>query len=811
MKRSLIVFILLLSLCLSFLVQSPARVSGSSLTAVQTGPQRLSFAGLHETVTVRRDERGIPYIEAANEADLYFAQGYVTASDRLWQMDLTRRTARGELAEIFGNTQLDEDKRQRVYGFAELSEAMAASASAPVRAALESYARGVNAFIASRDARSLPQEFQILQYGPRPWTPADSLLVGKLMAETLSSTWTMDLLRGSLAKVPEEKRKALLPDTSPLDVLMVGSDKPGGKSKHSRLQPFAPPESDLRAALGEAASIKAAMQRSLERVGLYMEDHAVSNNWVVSGAHTVTGKPLLANDPHLPPSAPSLWYMTQLSAPGLRVAGVTAPGAPGIILGHNERIAWGATNLGPDVQDLYQEKFDRENSRKYLTPAGWREADVRHEAIKVRKGFTDASTETVPFDVTATRHGPIILDKDGARYALRWTALAPNANEFEAFYYINRARSWDDFRAALKNYHGPTQNFVYADDAGHIGYYGAGDIPIRKSGDGSTPYDGSTDAGEWTSLIPFDKLPHLYDPPSGIIVTANQRIVGRDYPYFLTRQWAPPYRARRILDLLHAKPKLSVEDFRAIQGDTYTYASENLIRAASEIARQTPPKEGDEGWRAAVRMLEKWDRHADADSHEALLAALIRDAVRRRLVLAALGPDLTKEYGFNSFASTFLDWVLAERPAAWLPVEFKSYGELLGASYEDARAAIAKQLGPEEAQWTLGRFQQFNFRHPLARVPFVGVPFVIQPLPQHGSISSINVGQNVSMRLIADTGNWDNTRQGITLGESGDPASPHWKDQLADWYAVAPRSFPFTGAAVNAAAKETLVLAPATR
>jgi penicillin amidase len=820
MKRSLVVFyLLLLSLCVSSLVQLPARVLAQATTAASApaNPQTLSLAGLRERVSVRKDERGIPYIEAKNEADLYFAQGYVTASDRLWQMDLFRRSMRGELAEIFGSAVLEEDKRHRVYGFAKTAESNAANASGPVRAALEAYARGVNAFIESRDQKSLPPEFQILGYKPRAWTVADSLVIGKLFSEALSTTWPTDVMRAALASLPPEKRDVLLPETSPLDVPVVGSDGPvkdkAARKVSRRATPAPSPmsEAQMKATLAETALIQETMNSSLARAGMYMEDRAVSNNWVVSGKRTATGKPLLANDPHLQASAPSIWYMTHLSAPGLRVAGVTAPGAPGIILGHNERIAWGATNLGPDAQDLYLEKFDPNNPRSYMTPAGWREVEVRHEEIKVRKTFTDTATTITPLDVSVTRHGPIILEKGGARYALRWSALDAQSVEFEAFYYINRARDWNEFRAALKNYTGPTQNFVYADTGGHIGYYGAGLIPIRKSGDGSVPYDGSTDEGEWTGIIPFDKLPHLYDPPKGFILTANQRVVGRDYPYFLTHAWAPPYRARRIQDLLQAKQKLTVEDLRAMQGDTFSYASENFVRAAVEIARQTPPTSVDEKWRDAVRMLEKWDRHVDTDSREALLAVLMRDAFRKRVIEAGLGAEMAKAYGFNSFTSTFIDSVLMARSPAWLPKEFKNYGELLRASYEDARALMTKNIGADETEWTWGRYQKFNFRHPLAVAPLVGQQFIVAPLPQNGSIASINVGQNVSMRFIADTGNWDNTRHGITLGESGDPNSPHWKDQLADWRAATPRAFPFNDAAINTATKETIWLVPATK
>jgi penicillin amidase len=804
-------YFLILILSLSFFLSSLPRASAQTPAAKQAGTVTLNVAGLRERVTVRRDERGIPYIEAANEADLYFAQGYVTANDRLWQMDVLRRRMRGELSEIFGRAVLEEDKRQRIMGFAQLSEAMLAQSSAPVRAALEAYAKGVNAFIDSRDPKQLPPEFLILQYKPRAWTPADSLIIGKLFAETLSTTWDSDVMRAALLDLPAEKREMLLIESSPLDVLVVGKDNVERKADRTSGQPIVPYSMDESiAVLRLLSEIHETMTNSLARVGVQMEDRAVSNNWVVSGSRTRDGKPLLANDPHLPALVPSIWHMVHLSLPGLRVAGVTAPGAPGVILGHNEHIAWGATNLAPDVQDLYLEKFDKENPRKYMTPGGWREAEVRREEIKVRKSFTDAQTETENFEVTVTRHGPIIFEKSGARYALRWTALDPKAIEFDAFYNLNRARNWNEFRGALSRYEGPTQNFVYADREGHIGYYGAGRIPVRKKGDGAVPYDGATDDGEWTGYIPFAELPHVLDPPEGFIVTANQRVAGRSYPHFLTHEWSAPYRARRIHDLLQATPKLKPDDFRDIQADTFSIPANIFAREVIKLAgdMSAPVPAGDEKWRETLKLFGGWDGKTDADSRGALLAVLMRDRFRQRIVAEALGAERAKEYRWSN-ANSFVDRIILERPREWLPKEFKDYMELLRACERDAREMIAKKLGADETQWTWGRYQPVKLSHPLASVPLIGQQFAIAPFPQHGSLSSVNVGQFVSMRFIAVLSNWDESRQGIALGESGDPSHAHFKDQLEDWRAATPRAFPFTKAAVEKAAQETLTLMPA--
>lgn len=812
MKRAFAASCLILSLCLLTILPSLVCVSAQQAAKPATSSNTLRLAGLRARVTVRRDERGIPYIEAANDDDLYFAQGYVTASDRLWQMDILRRNARGELSEIFGERTLKEDQRHRIFGSAQLADSMFEKLSTQVRAALDNYARGVNAYIESLDAKSLPPEFQILQYRPRAWRPADSIVVGKNLAEALSTTWPTDIMRASLADLPADKRAALLTETSPLDVLVVGSDKTSAQKKSARVFSSTRNRSMTIGAetLQAVAEITETTERSLERIGLYAEGRAASNNWVVSGKRTATGKPMLANDPHLPPSAPSIWYMTELSAPGLHVSGVTFPGAPGIILGHNERIAWGATNLGPDVQDVYLEKFDKDNPHRYMTPAGWREAEVRREEIKVRKNFTDTATDTVPFDVTVTRHGPIILEKEGQRYALRWTALMPDSVEFEGFFFLNRAGNWKEFTEALSRYKGPTQNFVYADVDGHIGYYGAGNIPIRRGGDGSTPYDGSTDEGEWTGFIPFDKLPHSYDPPGGIIVTANQRIAGSDYPYFLTHEWAQPYRARRIFTLLEEKQKLTAEDFRAIQGDVYSIASATFAREAVKVLKGTTVT-GDEKLRDALALLESWDGRLTADSRAALIAAQMRQTFRRRVLDAALGRR-SIDYSWPN-SDTLIDRIITERPPEWLPKEFSSYADLLRLSLADTLQLIKANFGEDESKWTWGSYAKARFPHPLASAPLVGQQFAIALFPQNGSGSfggpTVNVGANVSMRFIADTSDWDKTRHGITLGESGLPSSPHWSDQLADWRSVSPRIFPFSKAAIISATKETTIIEPA--
>jgi penicillin G amidase len=754
--------------------------------------QNLSVNGLQAKVTVRRDARGIPYIEAASEADLYFAQGFVTAQDRLWQMDLYRRLARGETAEIFGSVVAEEDKRWRKFGFARVAEETVKLLRAEERAALENYARGVNAYIAALDEKTLPIEFKILQYRPREWQPTDSIVIGKILADALSNTWRLDLLKAAAADFPEEKRRELYNPSTPHDVLLVGKDDEKTENGKRKTQNVSLVRADARMldALAKADEIR---RRSLERTGFYAEDLAASNNWVVSGKRTADGKPLLANDPHLRAAQPPIWHMVNLSAgDGLGVAGVTVPGAPGVILGHNADIAWGATNVGPDVQDLYLETFDAANGRRYKTPSGWAETEVRREEIKIRKSPLSPETESQFLEVVSTRNGVVFFEENGKRYSLRWTAFDPKNNEFSAFGLLNRARNWEDFKTALKTYGGAMQNFIYADVRGNIGWIAAGRVPKRKTGDGSLPYDGATDDGAWTSFIPFEELPQLYNPPEGIIVTANQRIVGKSYGHQeIVRAFDSPFRARRIYDLLRAKPKLTIDDFQAIQ---YDVQSIPLARFARETVNLKAASE------ETLKSFAAWDGRLTADSRAALLANEMRQIFRQKFLTGNQRAVVD---------SAFIDRVLIEKPNLWLPKEFKSYAELLRAAEREARENLSRRLKTaEETRWTWGEANKIRFPHPLADAPFIGGQFALDALPQIGGRDVPNVGAGVSMRIITPPGNWDATRQVIPTGESGDAKSPHWKDQTNAWYTGATPVFPFTTNAVKNATKEITILNP---
>ncbi|MGI9037020.1 MAG: penicillin acylase family protein [Pyrinomonadaceae bacterium] len=779
----------------------------------------LTISGLKGAVTVRRDGRGIPFIEAKSEADLYFAQGYVTASDRLWQMDLLRRVASGETAELFGKATLEEDKRWRKFGFAKICAGSFATSAPEVRAALENYARGVNAYIAGLDDKTLPPEFKILQYRPRPWQPTDSLLIGKILSDGLSTTWQQDLLK---AMIPADKRAEMFDPHSNYDVLLFGKDSrqlkiENGKRKieteseklktENKNRNFAVssnhPLSTINSQLKQLAAAVSVQKSSLARAGFYAEDLAASNNWVVSGKKTADGNPLLANDPHLQASQPSIWYLVNLSAPNLRAAGVSLPGSPGVVLGHNDSIAWGATNVGPDAQDLYLESFDAKNPLQYRTSKGEETAETRREEIKVRKNLLSPETETVALDVVTTKHGVVFYeDAAGKKYSLNWTAFNPQNRELDAFYYLNHARNWQDFQAALKQYGGAAQNFIYADTRGNIGWYAAGKIPIRKTGDGSLPYDGATDEGDWTGYIPFEELPHLYNPPQGYIVTANQRTVGDSYKYenIYARVFVP-FRAARLNELLSSKPKLTIDDMSRFQFDTYSILN-------AEVARFITQQKGasDE----TLKIIANWDGRMTSDSKAALLVNAIRNATRNRILAAAFGAEQAKNIGWAN-EGNFFEKILRAQEKKWLPKEFADYPALFRAAEADAKQSLTELLGDDETKWTWGNASKIRFNHALAGVPLIGGQFIIPALPNNGAggaAATPNVGQAVSMRLIAAPANWDLPRQTITTGESGNPQSAHYKDQLNDWYSGSTPVFPFTQTTVEKAASEALIMQP---
>lgn len=772
---------------------------------------QVQLVGLSAPVRVVRDAQGVPHITAATRRDLLFAQGYVTAQDRLWQMDVLRRYAAGALAEIFGPSFLPHDIGERNLLLGPMAVRAAAALSAEDRANLEAYAAGVNAYIAShRD--NLPIEFRILRYSPTPWTPADSLLLGLHMSALLTNGWPFELQRERVtAKLGPELAADLYPTTSWRD------HPPGGESADtgSTADPDDPdddddmqrtfggaPRSPAGDAIAEArrSDVPTAAQLAAEVRRWSPElTQPGSNNWVVSGAHTVTGKPLLSNDMHLPVQMPNLWYEAHLKSGDLDVVGFTLPGTPYVIVGHNQRIAWGFTNLGANVQDIFIETFN--DKGEYKTPAGWRKALMFQEVVKVKGG------KDVKLGIVATRHGPIVSDLtpgEKRKLALAWTVYDSKGVPI-SFGPLNAAQNWEQFREALRRFPGPGQNVVYADVDGHIGYQAMGFVPQRKSGDGSVPVPGDTDEHEWADYIPFDELPRVYDPPSGIIATANGRTTPNGYPKVISTHWMSPYRTERIYKVLQSGKKFSAADMLGLQMDIYSdldrYVAEKLVYA---VDHGKPSAKA----RAAADILRSWDGRMTVDSAAPTIETAARDQIFRMLLEPKLGTQF-REYNWW-MAPVALENILDRQPQRWLPKNYPSYNDLLVAALE---ASLSTGNVPRKLEeWSWGKQQRLTVEHPIlghvtvvrrwagpGNVPISGDAYTVKQMTQ---------GLAPSERMTVDLSDLDRSTMNVVTGQSGQIFSPHYEDQWKAWYDGSTFIMAFSDAAVAAARKHELVLEP---
>jgi penicillin amidase len=758
--------------------------------------------GLSAPVAVRRDEHGVPHVEAATQSDLFLAQGYVTAQDRLWQMDMLRRDAAGELAEVLGPSMLAQDKAQRVFGLEHEARRIYANLSADERARFDAYARGVNLYI-DQHGDALPPEFRLLVYRPRPWTGVDSLAIGMVMVQMLDTHWYSKLARDHVA--------AKLHDaTLEADLYPVGSwrDRPPTGILHDLNRPVAAP-----AKINDDEDEDAEQSRALPPVDLdalrsilhvpQCEGCAVgSNNWVVSGAHTASGRPLLANDMHLGLSEPSLWYMADLKAPGYHAAGVTLPGMPYIIEGHNEHVAWGITALMGDVQDLYFENLD--GSGNFERPdESWAPLHVRQEIIHVRGG------RDVTLRVQSTDHGPLLnplLHEEKRPVALRWTACDPSLNAMPV-YRVNTASNWTEFTAAFAAWNWPTLNIVYADDAGHIGYHAVGKIPVRGANHALPMTPTKRDPQlEWSGYVPFDAMPFSFDPPSGFLATANARVTTEDAAYPITSQWASPYRVERIYKALEGRDKLTPRDMLAVQTDLYSEVDQQMghrIAYAIDHASKV-----DQRQREAADLLRNWDGRVSADAPAASVLTGTRKALWQMILEPKLGKDWSEYQWLESdFA---LEEIVMHAKPAWLPRNGTSWDDLLAAAVQKA---LRDGHAPRDLrQWSYGSWHRIELEHPIGKfLPFTGNTVSIGHPPMGGDATTVEqIGRSVapSQRFIMDWSNVDGSTQNIVLGQSANPFSAYFRDQWPFWYGGTTFALPFNAPAVAAHARHTLQLVP---
>ncbi|MDG4849782.1 penicillin acylase family protein [Peribacillus frigoritolerans] len=750
-KRALWSFGILIILLLSVLIAANVFLS----RALPETKGEISLPGLLKPVTVVRDSSGVPHIKAASEHDLYLAQGYIQAQDRLFQMDLSRRQASGRLSEVIGEKTVKNDKYFRTLGLRRAAEASYAAYSSDGKEALDMFAEGVNLYIDElRENGKWPAEFTLLGYEPEPWTPVDSLTIGKYMAFDLGGNWEDQAFRQYLLQTfPKEKAYDLFPD-------------------YPKNAPYIISKEELD------------IEKSFAGAVIPYEFNG-SNNWVVSGKKTKSGQPLLADDPHLGLATPSVWYQMHLEAPSVNVSGVIFAGIPGIILGHNEEVAWGVTNTGPDVQDLYIERRNPENEKEFSYKGKWEKAEILDEPIKVKDG------ETLDYQVTVTRHGPVVSEFAGKSgkdtvLALRWTALDPSA-ELEAVLNMNKAGSWKEFEKALLKFETPAQNFVFASADGTIAYKANGKIPIRKKGDSMLPVPGWTDEFEWKGYIPFDELPKTVNPKEGFISTANNKVISDDYPYHISNNWAQPYRQMRIQEFLKANKKLTAEDMQSLQMDKVNLQAKEFVPRFVEVLKGPSGKQEAQ----ALTILKKWNHIDSADE----AAPMIFNVWMRNIGDVLLKEEIPEETlnlfnGRRSAIDELLRRALDGKPGPWIE-DAGGLEQVLAKSLQVTLTELAESQGDDIADWEWGDYHQVRFNHPLSSVAPLHYLFNGDGgIPVGGSSVTVQAAAFLDDGTVNHGGSWRfvidlaDMKQGYHLvgpGQSGNVKSEWYHDQLDDW------------------------------
>ncbi|HLW90421.1 MAG TPA: penicillin acylase family protein [Roseiarcus sp.] len=724
-----------------------------------------SLPGLSAEVRVYRDGYGVPHIFAATMDDAARALGYIHASERLFEMETQRRAGQGRLAEILGADLIGVDKFIRTLGFYREAETSFEVFSPEAKATLQAYADGVNAFLASHRGR-LPPEFLLLGDDPEPWRPADTLVAGKLLSLQLSSNYKLELDRAELAaKMPADEARLLFPMPPPGTPITVA---PAAKATH-------------------AESIS-----PLDQLGALLPfDHGASNQWVIAGARTATGKPILANDPHLGIAAPIVWYLARIVTPEGWVKGASLPGSPIVVLGQNDHIAWGSTNTGSDVQDLFVETVDPSDPSRYMTPDGPRPFETHDETIHV-KGAPD-----VVIKIRATRHGPVMSDVDsrmaslagaGKVMALAYSGLGDHDTTVEAFLRLNRAKDWNEFRDALKLWQTPEQNLTFADTAGNIAFISPGLLPIRKSGDGLVPADGASGANDWVGFAPFDKMPQVLNPSAGFFFNANNAIVPPNNDPYLGQDWEEPYRARRLQQFFDTIDKHTLDTSEAMQGDLLSLAAKDLLPVVALAAPSSDRA------RQALALLAKWDGVMDKDRPEPLIFDAWMHEMRLILINERTGLPLAEK---GPFAASALAFLIEDHPQ-WcdgIKGPDPDCHAAISRAFDQALDRLVQRDGADMSKWRWGA----------EHVSILTNQFYSH-LPLFGRLSDLSVSSSgdfyaldrgggfnppadrpfarvhaAGYRGIYDLGDPDKSRFMIATGESGHIFSGHYGDLVPLW------------------------------
>ena len=754
--------------------------------------------GLAAEVTVIRDAFAVPAIYADNEEDLYRAVGFVMAQDRLWQMDLLRRATTGRLSEIFGEDLVKTDNLMRALRIPEKSSVVLERTDRKVIIALEAFADGVNQFI-EQNQDKLPPEFSILGYKPEKWEPEHSVNLTGYMAWDLNMGWSTEVILHKLSKkLDEDKLRELVPH---LD-LQTSYIFPGSLTK-----------AEIRLEL---------LENTVKLRELGLEVFSGSNNWVVSGEKSVTGKPLFANDMHLGLFAPGIWYqMHQVIDGELNVTGVVLPGQPFVIAGHNERIAWGMTNVMLDDADFYLETINPSNPHQYRYMGEWKDMEVRKEIINTGK------SDHVEKEILFTHRGPVISDfKDVEDQAvsMRWTGNE-YSNEVSSIYYLNRAGNWEEFRNALTTFSSVSQNINYADTDGNIGLQTAAGIPLRE-GSGKFIVSGEDDTYDWTGMVPFEELPYSFNPPTGYLISANNRTVPDSYPYYISHWFDPPNRYDRIREMILEKERLSADDFKAMLGDKKSKLSERMLPGLLfELNRMSNPTMNE---RRAREMLAAWDNVYDPGRPEPLIFEKFYMRFIENLLLEDMGKELYEEFiGSKILTRNIVDLVWVKSESAWFRGNKTDTGpgtfnDLISKSFYECIEWLEHEYGPNPDRWAWGDIHSLTLNHPMGSVKILDRLFNMNrgPFSPGGSFHTVCpysysfnnpfvANHGASQRHIYSTANWDNSFSVIPTGTSGIPASAYYCDQTELYVNDSYRQDAFSEAEVRKAARYEMKLIPA--
>ena len=761
----------------------------------------VNSAGLQDRVKISRDEYGVPHIFAENEHDLFFAQGYAHAQDRLWQMDLTRRAGEGRLSEILGTSTIKFDKMFKTVGFKTIAEKLERQLNPKSKEILQAYSDGINEYIRTHKGK-YPIEFDMLNYEPEEWKPVHSLMIARLMAWELNISWHVDVVLGELvAKLGAEKASKIFPTYPENAPVIVGQSL--DRQQLEGLRKFASVHDEFKEFFGTTGT------------------HIGSNAWAVSPQKSASGRAMLANDPHLGLSLPAKWYEVHLCGGKVNVAGVSLPGTPLVVLGNNKNVAWGFTNVMADDADFYFEKTDSLGAEKYLFKDEWKDIEIIQDTVKVKD-----STE-VPFTIRKTLHGPAVNEiypletfASSNFITMRWTGFEMS-DELYALYLVNTANDWQSFLNGVKEFTVPGQNFVYADVKGNIGFHPGVRLPKRNSNNPTLPFIGWTGEHEWQGFTPFEQLPSLYNPPEGFIATANNKTT-KNVDYHIANLWEPPSRIQRIREVLQSKQLFDVSDFKKLQNDNFSYFAKDVTTFILSAYNTVPAS--NEKVQTAINYFRNWNFILSKDDVPTTIFEVFFNHLVKNIYRDEVGEELFRQYiTLANIPYRVTLAMLSDTSAVWFDdvttEAVEARDDIIRKSLNETLIELTEQLGPEMKQWRWGRIHTLTLKHPFGDMKVLQPIFNIGPFEVGGSGTTVNNGEyhfakpyqmmlGPSMRKIIDFADVNRALSVIPSGESGQPLHDHYSDQTPLWKNGEYHEVPLDEQAVASISKNILYLIP---